>query len=168
MQPKTAICYTPGTQADIATLFYVVSDTDIYGWYLQAQPVRFSAAYFMIEDFYADRSARLYRSVQDDVHGMWISDRSPNGSEIRCPIPEAVGHELERIQSWFVKEWVFFENDPAADLDSTLYERHGLPVAAVNIRYKRLNRLDRSNAGWSHASPGVDLNIVEFLQKNWY
>lgn len=139
----------------------------MYGWYSHAEKSDFSAAFFMLENFYVDRPSTLYRSVEDDVYGPWTSDSSSSGTEIRCPLPEPVRHELERIQSHFVDEWLFFENDPSALQELLAYARHRLLIHTVNVKSRKLNRLEKNNPNWEHKTPGIDSNLMDFVQKYW-
>lgn len=167
MQPKFAISYSPDNMGCVFASFYFESHVDIYGWHIEAKGHYFSAAFFMIENFYAKHAPRLYRSVQDDVYGPWTIDYPPTRDEIRCPVPESLGHELERLQSRFVEEWLFFKDDRNIAADLLAYQVHKLPVQGVNIKSKRLNRLEKGNAHWTHMSAGIDLNVVELLRKYW-
>lgn len=167
MQPKVYISYSPGKLGSIFALFYFESGDDIYGWHIEARSLYFSAAFFMVEHFYANRSPRLYRSVQDDVYGPWTIDYPPTKDEIRCPVPESVGHELERIQSRFVEEWLFFRNDLDIEAEAASYQTYGLPVQEVNIKPRRLQRLHKEGPTWTYTLPGIDLNVVQLLRKYW-
>jgi hypothetical protein len=167
MQPKSHIRYFPNEPSSVSALFYVEYGVDVYGWYTHAESGSFSAAFFMLENFYVDRSTSLYRSIEDDVYGSWVSDSPPSDTEIRCPLPELVRHELERIQSNFVDEWLFFENDPAASQEFLAYARHRLSIHAVNVKFKKLNRLEKDKPDWEHKTPGIDPNLMDFVQKRW-
>jgi hypothetical protein len=167
MQPKIHIHYSPVPPGFVSALFYIEFDDDVYGWYALAEGHYFSAAFFMLENFYAERSAVLYRSVADDVYGPWVIDSTQADNEIRCPLPEPVRHELERIQSNFVEDWLFFENDPAAALELAAYDSQRLSIHAVNIKSRKLNRLEKSRTSWEHGASGIDLNVIDFLQKHW-
>lgn len=167
MQPKLYISFSPGKLGSIFALLYFESGVDIYGWHIEARSLYFSAAFFMIENFYANRAPRLYRSVQDDVYAPWSIDYPPTKDEIRSPIPESAGHELERMQSRFVEEWLFFGSDVQIDVEREAYKALGLPVQEVNIKSRRLSRLDKVGSIWTHFSPGIDLNVVQLLRKYW-
>jgi hypothetical protein len=167
MQPRTHIRYFPNQPSSVSALFYVEYGVDVYGWYSHAERENFSAAFFMLENFYVDHPSALYRSVEDDVYGPWISDFPIGGAEIRCPLPEPVRHELERMQSNFADEWLFFENDPAASQEVLTYSSHRLLIHAVNVKSKKLNRLEKNNADWEHKTPGIDSNLMDFVQKHW-
>ena len=168
MQPKIHIRYSPGRGGFVSALFYVELEADLYGWYAEAREHRFYAAYFMLENFYAPRTPLLYRSAEDDVYGPWLAESARSGNEIRCPLPEPVRHELERIQSKFVQDWLFFENDPAALTELETYSERRLAPQAVNVRSRKLHRLDKRNETlWEHSTPGCDSNIMDFLSKHW-
>lgn len=167
MQPKTQIRYLPDEPSSVAMLFYVESGVDVYGWYSHAEKDNFSAAFFMLENFYIDRPSALYRSIEDDVYGPWLSDCPPSDIEIRCPLPEPVRHELERLQSNFADDWLFFENDPAVAQEFLAYGNHRLVIHAVNVKSKKLNRLEKNKGDWEYKSQGMDLNLMDFIQKHW-
>jgi hypothetical protein len=167
MQPKYTISYAPDKLGSVFALFYFESHADIYGWHIEAKSHYFSAAFFMIENFYADHATRLYRSIQDDVYGPWTVDYPPTKGEIRCPVPESVGHELERLQSRFVEEWLFFGDDPHIAAEQSAYRLLGLHVHEVNIRSRRLARLDKDGRIWTYSSAGVDPNVADLLRKYW-
>jgi hypothetical protein len=167
MQPKIHIRYLPEESGSVSAMFYIEHGIDVYGWYTHAENGRFSAAFFMLENFYADRSTALYRSIEDDVYGPWTVDFPPIDNEIRCPLPEPIRHELERIQSTFADEWLFFKNDPAASQDLLAYASHRLAIHAVNVKPRKLNRLDKTSASWEHKTPAIDPNVMDFVQKHW-
>lgn len=167
MQPKVYISYSPGKPGSVFALFYFEAGVDIYGWHIEARNLYFSAAFFMVENFYAQRAPRLYRSVQDDVYGPWTIDYPPTRDEIRCPVPESVGHELERIQSRFVEEWLFFKNDAHIEAEQSAYDARGMPVHEVNIKARRLHRLYAYGGSWVYTPPGTDANVVQLLRKYW-
>jgi hypothetical protein len=168
MQPKIHIRYSPGPGGFVSALFYIELDTDIYGWYCDAQEHRFSAAFFMLENFYAAHAPVLYRSLEDDVYGLWIVDAPAARNPVRCPLPEPVRHELERIQSKFVQDWLFFENDPAAAAELATYQERRLAPLAINVRSRKLHRLEKKGEIlWEHQTPGSDGNVMDFLGKHW-
>jgi hypothetical protein len=167
MQPKTFISYLRETPPSLTALFYIETGNDLYGWYLFAQKNHMSAAFFMIEHFYSNHASTLYRSVQDDVYAPWAIDYPPMRNTIRCPLPDPYVHELERMQSEFVDEWLFFPGDPTSKEELAAYHAHGIPVLAANIKSRKLNRYHGSPRQWLHTTPGVDFNVPEFLEKHW-
>jgi hypothetical protein len=167
MQPKIYITYSRGESRSVTAMFYVEAHIDLYGWYMAAKQQQLSTAFFMVENFYANRIPVLYRSIEDDVYEPWIKDYPPANNAIRCPIPDSITHELERIQSEFVQEWLFFESDPNVASELAAYRTRGLPIQAANIRCKKLNRLDKDDEIWIHKTPGTDFNVADFLEKYW-
>lgn len=167
MQPKIYLSYTPDAPSRLTALFYVDVHSDVYGWYMVAGQQRMSAAFLMIEHFYAERTATLYRSTQDDVYAPWTVDYPLRPSPLRCPLPDAIAHELERLQSVFVDDWLFFDNDPANVTERATCRARGLPLLAANIQNRKLSRLHRSGRQLEHSTPGFDFNILEFLEKHW-
>lgn len=185
MQARHLIHYVPHSvagpgmalPAGIAALLYVELGSDVYGWYAQSRRSRYSAAFFVIEKFYAERASLVARSMEDDVHGPWERELPMPVQEIRSPVPEALGHELERLQSAFIDEWLFFPGDPESAAELAHYRDADLPLFAFNVRSRRLTRLwsdgrayhDGSGAHqeWTHQSAGADPNIFDLLQKCW-
>jgi hypothetical protein len=165
MQPKIHISFFPESLATVSALFYVESGADVYGWYASSNQRRFAAAFFMGENFYAKCPTVLHRSLDGDVYGLWIADYPPTKSRNRCPLPESIRHELERLQSEFMEEWLFFKTDPAVAPELAAYRQKGLPVNTLNIKYRRLHRLTPQNSSWTYSTAGADLNVMEFLQK---
>jgi len=47
------------------------------------------------------------------------------------------------------------------------YRNEELPVRPVNIKRRKLSKLERHDAIWTYATPGMDLNIIDFLKKRW-
>jgi len=167
MQPKFYISSSKEKTGCLFALFYFESNTDIYGWHMECKEHYFSAAFFMAENFYASSNPHFYRSVQDDVYGSWKIDYPPIQEEIRCPVPETAHHELERLQSVFVDEWLVFKEDLHDEEEIATYRNNHFPLQEVNIKGKRLNRLEKKEKLWSYNSVGFDLNVVDMLKKYW-
>lgn len=165
MQPKIHISFFPKNAGSVSALLYVESEGDIYGWYGTSTSRRFAAAFFMAENFYAKHTTILHRSLHGDVYGPWIADYPPARSKNRCPVPETLRHELERMQFEFMDEWLFFKTDPAIDGEVAAYQEKGLPLNTLNVKFKRLKRLIERNSNLTYATSGADLNVMEFLQK---
>lgn len=167
MQPRVYVSFSPDRPGSVFALFYLEAGKDIYGWHIETRELYFSAAFFMVENFYAKCQPRLYRSIEDDVYGPWVCDYPPAKNAIRCPVPEQDSHDLERIQSKFVEDWLFFSDDTHIEAELAFYETHGLPVHEVNIKSKRVPRLHKHGTRFTHTSPGTDLNVVQLLHKYW-
>jgi hypothetical protein len=166
MQPKVHIVFSPGSPSSVSTMFYVEAGADIFGWHAESIGNPFSATYFMIEDYYANSPTLLHRSLQDDLYGRWITDFPPAENPIRCPLPEPVQHQLEQLQFGFVEDWLFFKIDPQAATEIEAYNKLQLPVQSLNIKSKKLKRLQKSGASLTHTTTGADLYIVDYLENH--
>ena len=165
MQAKFCIRYDSDHRSLLSALFYVEAGSDLYCWYAQLCDHSLAAAFYVIENFYTDQPYVLHRSHEDDVHGAWET-LSVNGIQsVRCPLPEALCHELERLQSRFIEEWLFFRDDPAAQPACQAYTAQQLPLHAVNINLKKLTRMASAERIWQHHSAGFDENVLKLLQK---
>jgi|GEM_PF-1267870 len=167
MQPKIYVSQSEDASQSLTALFYLDAQRDLYGWHLQSVDGQVSAAYFMIEHFYADRLPVLYRSIADDVYEPWVTDYPPRRELLRCPLPDAVAHELEHLQSAFVDDWLFFENDIGIAAEVESYRNRGMELQPVNIRSRKLARMTRERGHWYHMTPGTDFNVAYFLEKHW-
>jgi hypothetical protein len=123
----------------------------------------------MLEHYYSTAETVCYRSVEDDVYGPWVvaSTKGETRIDRPVPVPEAVCHELERLQDAFVREWLFFEDDPAHAAEAAALRARELPVLAVNVRPGKLGKLGTGAPVWTYTSPGADLRPVVFLSHRW-
>jgi hypothetical protein len=166
MQPHTVLRFSPAPPGQLEAVFFVAEQKDVYGWYAEGDGERQRAAFFMLENFYSDHTPLFYRSLQDDVYGDWVRDQ-PYYDKVRCPLPEPLRHELERLQSNFVAEWLFFPTDPSASAEARLFAQRGLPVQAVNIKSRRLSRLEHEQGEWVYATAPADRTLLDFLEEQW-
>ena len=164
MEAHSYLAYSPRGAGLASALFYLAADDNVYGWYTGACSYAFPAAYFTLEDFYSTRATLFYRSLEDDVYGPWVVDYTPITTEARCPVPQPLCHELQRLQGAFVQEWLFFDDDEKA---AEAYRKLGLPVQGTNVRADQLHRLDQRQPTWVYAAPGIDLNVVAYLKRSW-
>ena len=164
MESLSYLAYAPSGVGVASALFYVTWEEDVYGWYVGACGYLYPAAFFALERFYSPHATIFCRSLEDDLYGPWVQDFTPVTTDIRCPVPEPLCHELDRLQAAFVQEWLFFSEDAK---NAAAYERLGLPVQSVNIRSDQLNRFVRWQPVWIHASPNVDLNLISYLKRCW-
>jgi hypothetical protein len=167
MQAHGILRYAPRGPGLTAAVLYLIVGEHVYGWYTGAVGQSFAAAFFALEHFYSRHPTRFLRSVEDDLYGPWVEHPSPEVIEARNPVPDTVAHELARLQSAFVDEWLFFADAPEARRDIEAYERLGLPVRDVNIQSRQFERFDRSQPIWRFTLPGTDLNLIEYLARCW-
>ena len=67
----------------------------------------------------------------------------------------------------FAQEWLTFPGDPAAEAELARYRAAELAHQGINIRYDRLNHLDKSEPTWTHLSAQLDVNIISRLMRDW-
>jgi hypothetical protein len=169
IEPQVHVAYAPRGAGVLCAAFWFVQGDHVYGWFTGARAHEHPASFFMLEHYYSTRETVCYRSAQDDVYGDWVVASTSGESPIDrpSPVPEALGHELERMQDAFVREWLFFEGDPEHRSEAAALRARELPVLAVNFRPRRLNKLATGGPVWRYSSPGADLRIVGFLSKRW-
>jgi hypothetical protein len=165
MQVHAYLACAPREAGVAAALFYAVWGRNVCGWLAGEHDRRASAAFFALEDYYSTADAVFCRSVDDDVRGGWIAQAVPVTTEIRCPIPEADCGELSRLQSAFVREWLFCADDPRDRAEVEAYRKLGVPVRPLNVRAAQFHRFDQRRPVWVYASPGIDFNLVLDLKK---
>jgi hypothetical protein len=153
----------------MCALLYIEITRSVFGWYVGAHDAEFISQFFILEDYYSQSKTRLYLSGEDDVYGPWIQREAALDIPIGrpAPLPEELMHELERAQDAFIREWLFYAEEPAVLANADAYAAHDLPLQSVNIRADRLNKLDAGDVVWTYASQGCDLNMVRMLSKRW-
>lgn len=167
MQSNVYIAYCPHGPGLMSALFYTTQDANVFGWYTGCCGYDFRSHYFALEHFYSMHATAFYRSVENDVGGKWLLDFSPVVTEVRPPLPDEVAHELNRLQSAFVSEWLFYPGDHQYKKDEQEYHAADLSVQSVNVRFRELARFNKEGPVWSYHSPNTDLNVVDFLTKSW-
>lgn len=168
-QPFAYLAYAPRGPGLLCAVVLFNAEANVYGWYTGAAGAAFPASFFMLEDFYSVRDTVFYRSLQDDVYSGWAIVKPEGEDELGrpAPVPEEACHELEQIQNAFVQEWLFYADDSESQAEAEGYRRQDLPVRAVNIKSRKLNKLERHDGVWTYAMPGIDLNIIDTLKKRW-
>jgi hypothetical protein len=117
----------------------------------------------MLEHYYSTRETVCYRSAQSDLYGDWLTMSTLGESRIDPPVPvaEDLCHQLAHLQDAFVREWLFFEDDPGSASEVAALRERGLPVLAVNIRAGKLDKLVTGGPVWTYTSPGADFHGKE-------
>lgn len=168
--PEVYIAYTPRGAGLLAAIFYFVEGNDIYGWYTGARGGEFPAAFFQLENYYAATRTVLYATRGTDVYGGWAFDYT-DGRELALdkplPVDNALCHLLEAAQSEFAEEWLFYQDDPAAQGEIAAYHHDGLAVQAVNVKHRKLHKLNQDDVIWHYSSPGLDLNVMDYMRQRW-
>ena len=167
--PQQFVAYAPYGVGVMCALVYLERGADVYGWWIGSRDVESHTAYFKLEDFFTRRQTRFLATEGTDLYGGWKRLYSARETLLDKPEPVAdeAAHELDRVQGMFAAEWLFFEDDAAAGADRKAYDRYNLPLAHVNVRAKRLNKLDKGGAVWTWYSHGFDAAVLDTLQRYW-
>jgi len=154
----------------MCALFCFEHDNHVYGWWIGARDSEYHSAYFMLENFFTTRPTRFYATEGMDLYGGWKFVYSARDPALDKPIPtdQQVSHELDRFQEMFVAEWLFFEGDAEVALERGIYDDLDLPLHRhVNLRGKRLGKLDDSQPVWRYRSHGFDADVLDYMQRYW-
>lgn len=171
LEPHVHLAYAPRGAGVLCAALWVVQGPHCYGWFTGAQAYEHPAHFFVLENYYSTRETACYRSADDDVHGKWVQVTAHNKSAVDLdtpgPLPEPLCHEMEQLQDAFVREWLFYRHAPDAEPDAAALRARELPVMALNIRPKKLNKLQTGAPVWTFTSPGADRNVIAFLARYW-
>jgi hypothetical protein len=127
LEAHSFLAYSPRGAGLASALFHLAVGDNVYGCYKGACSCAFPAAYFALEQFYSTHATISYHSIEGDVYGPWVVDYTPLTTEARCPIPEPLWHELQRLQG------VSFRNGFSLPTTRRRPER----TASSACRYKR-------------------------------
>ena len=169
VQAHAHLGYAPRGVGLLYAVFWFAHGDDVLGWFIGARNGEPRAAYFVLPDYYSSGRTSLLRSVQDDMYGPWV-EAQPDGDlplPHPPPLPEALCHELVRLQDQFIRHWLFFADDPETHDEAEAVAARELAVGAVGIRPARLGKLRTAAAVWRYDAPGADLNVLIELSKRW-
>jgi hypothetical protein len=169
-EPVIYLAYSPRGPGLMCALFYLNNGgNSVHGWFTGAQGNDFPARFFMLENFYSQLDTQFYASIQDDVYSGWVREypRPVMELEKEGPLPMNYCHELEKIQSMFSHEWLFYESETGRENEIDVYRKMELAVKTVNVKTRKLNKFDTSDVVWTYTGPGVDLGVVQYLRKHW-
>lgn len=167
MQVHSYLATAPRAAGVVTALFYAVVGESACGWYTGVNELQLAAAFFALEQYYSTQETAYCRSVSGDLRGRWIVETAPLTTDIRCPLTEPVCHELSRLQSDFVREWIWYAADPRDSAEVDAYRKLGWSPRSINVRATQLTRFERSRPVWVYTSPGTDLNLVLAVKKHW-
>jgi hypothetical protein len=167
--PEVHLAYVPRGVGLACALVYLKKDPDVCGWWIGTRGVEPLAAYFRLEAFYTSGKTVLYATAGSDLYGGWRYDfTSGRPNEIHpIPVDPALAHELERMQDAFASEWLSFPESAHAAQEERAFHDAELAHGAVNLRFARLNKLDKQAPVWTHYSRGFESAVLEFLGKRW-
>ena len=169
IEPHVHIAFAPRGAGVLCAAFWFVRGDHVYGWFTGARAYEHPASFFMLEDYYSTRDTVFCRSVQNDVYGAWVIASKHGESPIGPPgpVPADLCHELERIQDMFIREWLFYRDDAEHAQEADALRARELPILGVNLRPKKLNKLQTGQVVWTFSSPAADLNIINYMARRW-
>jgi hypothetical protein len=163
------VAYAPRGFGLLCALVYAMRDNDAYGWWIGPVDGVYQPAYFQLSNYFSAGERAFYATHGGDLYGGWTRDydaQSPKLDE-PAPVDDELAHRLERMQFLFAQEWLSFAGDNAAREEQERYSEAELAQQDVNVKFHRLNRLDKDQPVWTYRSPGFDVNILERLARDW-
>ena len=163
------LAYAPRGAGLLYAMLWFADGPSIYGWYIGSRDGIPEASYFVLPDYYAVTPTVLYRSVENDLYGPWVQVTEDGDNELPHPppVPQALCHELVRLQDQFIRHWLFFDDDPDSETHAQALNARELPVRHVNIKASRLGKLRMGAAVWRYDALGADLNVLVRLSQRW-
>jgi hypothetical protein len=111
------------------------------------------SAYFVLESYYSRARLRFASVPEGALHSEWIDD--------------AAAHALATLQEAFVNEWLFYADEPGAELQLAAYAQRGLHAGLMNVRVDKLTRFDKGQASWTYYSREFEHGVLEALSRHW-
>lgn len=168
--PQTFFAYTPRGAGLLCAVVCIEAGKDVYGWWIGYSDGDYPSAFFKLENFFSTRMTSFFATEGADLYGGWKFDYSagkPERIDPPLPVEEDMCHELERLQGEFGAEWLFFDGDEGIEGEVETYRNQDLPVLAVNIKSRKLNKLDKSDVVWTYGSKDFDRDILDYLMARW-
>lgn len=164
------LAYTPYGVGLRAAIMYLKTERDVYGWFTGPQDGQSVSAYFLLDAFYTVSGPRFYATEGTDLYAGWTYDYAARPAKrlaARQLLDDALCHELDRAQSAFATEWLFYRDAPGAEGDMQAYAEAELALGETNIRYHRLARLSHTHVTWTYYSPRFEHAVLTFLSRHW-
>lgn len=169
IEPFSFLAYEPDGQGLMCAVTLFVDGENVFGWYTGPARGDFAAAFFVLDRYYSTHETAFYHTVENDVRDAWVLAYPPLeiDADRHSPVPDELIQPLLHAQAALVAEWLFYCDDTAAAADLEWYRMRNLPLAHAGIRCEKLSKLKSNGIAWTYASPGLDLNIIDFLRKRW-
>lgn len=168
IEPHVHVAWAPYGAGVLCAAFWFAQGRHVYGWFTGACGATYPASFFALEDYYASEETVFYRSAQDDVHGPWIIVTDEGEVAVaQAPVPGELCVELERAQDAFVREWLFYRDDASHADDAAELRGRGVPLREVNVRPRKLAKLQPGADAETYTSAGADLNVIVYLSARW-
>ena len=167
--PSVFLAYAPRGAGLLCAAAWFLRDDDVFGWWGGARGADFACGYFLAESFYASGGTRLLATEGNDLYGGWTRDYTHRQPPLAAPIPvpDALCHELERLQFQFSHEWLAYGDDPEAAAEAAAYREAEHAAGPVLIRHRKLNKFSKDDVVWTFGSPALDRNVLDYLSRRW-
>lgn len=167
--PQQFIAYAPWGVGLLCAVVYRALGHDVGGWWVGAVGSEYQTAFFKLENYFSRYENAFYATRGGDLYGGWVYDYDAEPPLLDKPVPveDALCHDLEHLQHVFAQEWLTFPGDPAAESTIAQYQAAELAHENVNLRFDRLNHLDKSEATWMYRSGQLDVNVIKRLMRDW-
>ena len=167
--PQTFLAYAPWGVGLRCAVVYRARGHDICGWWVGAVGCEYQTAFFMLENYFSPDENAFYATRGGDLYGGWSYDYDADPPLLDKPVAveEVLYHDLEHMQYVFAQEWLTFVGDRATQDELVLYRLAELAHQDVNVRFSRLNHLNKSEPTWTHLSAQVDLHVINRLMRGW-
>jgi len=168
-QPEVYIAYAPHGPGLECAVTYFIQGNDVYGWWIGFSDYAFPSAFFKLENFFSAREGIFYATEGSDIFGGWRYEYSRKQPKLDKPIPvnEEIAHKLDQLQDAFVNEWLWVRGDADTAEESEAYACDEIAVQDVNVKHRRLGKLDKGGAVWTFESHGLNLEILDYLVARW-
>ena len=167
--PQVHLAYAPRGVGLAYAVVYLEKDPDICGWWIGAIGADIASAYFRLEGFYTPAGTTLYTTDGSDLYGGWRFNLTSGQSQSIDPmaVEPDLAHELEQVQDAFAAEWLVFETDRDADREAQAYRDAELSHGRVNIRFAKLNKLEKNDPLWRYFSRDFESAVADYLARRW-
>lgn len=167
--PQCFIAYVPRGVGLLCALVYTVRGDDVYGWWVGPVNGEYQPSFFQLANYFSRSERAFYTTRGGDLYGGWVYDYDASSPVLDKPVAvdDALCHELEHMQFVFAREWLSFAGDEDAEQEASRYHEGELAHQDVNVRFHRLNKLDKDQPVWTYRSAGFDNNILKRLIGNW-
>lgn len=167
--PQAALGYAPRGVGLAYAVVYVQKQPDVYGWWIGARGADMHSAYFRLEDFYTTTGTTFLASAGSDLQAGWQIDLTSGLPRDIDPVAVEAGvvQELEQVRDRFAGEWLVFPTDRDFAREEQAYREAELGHGTVNIRFRKLNKLDKQGALWRHYSKNFESVVFDYLGRRW-
>lgn len=167
--PQCFIAYVPRGVGLLCALVYTVRGNDVYGWWVGPSNGEYQANFFRLADYFTEHERAFYTTRGGDLYGGWVRDYDAKSPVLDKPVAvdDPLCHDLEHMQFVFAREWLSFPGDEDAAEEENRYHEGELAHQDVNVRFHRLNKLDKRQPVWIYRSAGFDRNILRRLMQDW-